>query len=73
MTRINFEIKESGMVTMEVFDVKGRRVATVINAEHRTGGPHSAVLNTRGLRSGVYFVKLARGFTSVSRKFVVTR
>lgn len=71
--RVDFTLEEAGDVTLEVYDVKGRLVAGVIEDEFRVAGPHSAEIHTQKLPSGVYFVKLTTDFASLSRKFVVTR
>jgi len=73
MTRIDFNTEQAGTVRLEVFDVRGRRVATILNGDFRTDGPHSTEIDTRRLPTGVYFVKLTSSAASVSRKFVVVR
>ncbi len=63
-TRIGYEIPKdtrdgSGMtsVTLAVYDVLGRNVATLVN-ERQTVGMHEAVWDARGISSGTYFCRL---------------
>lgn len=57
---------------LEIYDVLGRRVATVFARRQVEGGPGSVTFDTGALQSGVYFVKLRTETKAVSRKFVVT-
>jgi hypothetical protein len=69
---IRFQLEQDEAVTMTVYDVKGRRVATILNGEKRPMGPNTVELNAGDLPSGVYFVKLSTKVKSMTRKFVVT-
>jgi hypothetical protein len=71
-TRIEFSLATPGRAVLEVYDVAGRRVTTVMDA-HAPSGPNTAQWNghTAGgepVRSGVYFLRL-----SVDGKAVETR
>ena len=59
-TTINFELKNSMHVTLEVFDALGRRVATLVDAQ-RVAGAHSVQFNAGGLSSGVYMYRISSG------------
>jgi hypothetical protein len=61
-TRIDFALARESLVTIEVFDVSGRRVRTLL-AESRGPGTHTAVWNGldesgREVSPGIYFYKL---------------
>ena len=69
--RLDFSLEEAGPVTIAVYDVRGRRVATLIDDQHTPRGWHSVDLNSSGYASGVYFLKMQTTSKSLSRKFVV--
>jgi hypothetical protein len=76
-TRIGFSlpagqagIHETRFVSLKVFDVLGREVATIIN-EPLEPGIHSTAWNTPGLPSGVYFYRLTAGAFTSTRKLIL--
>ncbi len=55
--RLAFNLRTRGRVTAEVFDVSGRRVATVFQGQLEAGS-HTLTVNAASLASGVYVVRL---------------
>jgi hypothetical protein len=47
-------------VTLSVFDMLGRRIATLVN-EVKEAGQHSINWNAAGVASGLYFYRLLSG------------
>jgi hypothetical protein len=71
-TEIRYQMPKVSHVTLKVFDVLGREVATLVN-EVQEAGFKSATFDASNLASGVYLYRLqARGFVE-ARKFVVLR
>jgi len=71
-TVIGYLIPRSTFVRLEVFDVLGRSVQTLVNGVQGFG-PHSVVFDGVGLASGVYFYRLtAEGFAQ-TRKLMIIR
>ncbi len=61
-TNFEFEIANSGFVTLKIYDILGKEVATIINEELRAG-KYNYQWIAIGLTSGVYFYQLrARDF-----------
>ena len=56
-TTIRFLVPQLLHVTLKVFDVLGREVATLVDGELNPG-EHSVVFNAKDLPSGVYFYRL---------------
>ncbi|MEP0547325.1 MAG: T9SS type A sorting domain-containing protein [Rhodothermales bacterium] len=54
---VPFEVERAGSVRLSVFDVLGRRVATLVDGDV-AAGPHRATLDGSRLATGVYFVVL---------------
>ncbi len=78
MTKIAYAVKDAGPVTIEVYNVAGRVVRTLLECEVKAGASGFVVwdgMNDGGERcaSGVYFYRIAApGFTE-SRKVVILK
>ncbi len=59
-TRISFSIPQEFRVSLVVFDLLGRQVARLIDAD-MPAGTHSATFNAGNLSSGVYLYRLQAG------------
>ncbi|MBS4027822.1 MAG: T9SS type A sorting domain-containing protein [Ignavibacteriales bacterium] len=68
ITTIRFVIRGSGLVSLKVYDVLGREVATLLNNETMEEGEHNAEFDANGLPSGVYFYRLIA--TNSEKNFV---
>ncbi|MBS4027752.1 MAG: tandem-95 repeat protein [Ignavibacteriales bacterium] len=60
-TTIRFEVEGLGLVSLQVFDVLGREVATLLNNEAMEEGEHEIQFDASGLTSGVYFYRISVG------------
>ncbi|MCE1165708.1 MAG: T9SS type A sorting domain-containing protein [Bacteroidetes bacterium] len=70
-TKINFDIAKYAPVKLEVYDITGRLVYTLVNA-NLEAGKYEYTLNAASNPSGVYFYKLQAGdFVSVRRMILV--
>ena len=66
-TRIRFDLKQINNVSLNIFDLKGRQVASLIN-ELMVSGNHQVLWNPGILPSGVYLVNLKIGEKSFKQK-----
>ena len=57
VTQIEFGLTVAGHVRLEVYDTRGRRVATILN-EMRRAGDHAVTWQPVGLSSGVYYARM---------------
>src|SRR5262249_3463684 len=57
-TRISFSLKRTSLVTIKVFDLLGREVATRANRKEMSRGDQSVEFDGTALPSGVYFYHL---------------
>ncbi len=71
-TVIPFSIAEPGKVSLEVFDISGRHVATLID-EFRPAGQHTYSFNANGLSSGIYVYRLRAGKKTFSHKMAFVK
>jgi len=77
-TTIAFDLARAGHVRLEVFDVGGRVVRTLVDAAMPAGRNHRIVwdgLDAAGARasSGVYFYRLVAGDLTATRKMIVLK
>ncbi|MDX2128750.1 MAG: T9SS type A sorting domain-containing protein [Chloroherpetonaceae bacterium] len=66
-TTINYRLAKAGLVSLKVYDVLGRQVASLVNGRQGVG-TYSVQFNASNLSSGVYFYRLQVGEFSESRK-----
>lgn len=69
---ISFMMPMEDMVTLKLYDAKGREVSVPVN-DKLSAGKHSVQLQTAGLSSGLYYYKLNAANAAGSGKLVVTR
>jgi hypothetical protein len=78
VTTIRFSVPEGGASTrLEIFDVSGRRVKTLVDG-YRAAGPHSITWrgddsDGRKLPSGVYFYRLIAAGATETRKMLLLK
>lgn len=76
-TTIEFSLPHSAPVTLEVFNLLGQQVRTVLN-ETRSAGVHRITFdavndNGTALASGVYFYRLRAGSATLTRKMTLLK
>lgn len=71
-TTIKFSLPISGKVILEVFDISGKSVNTLIDSEMNSG-EHSVELNAAGLSSGIYFYRIRANQFIATRKFILMK
>lgn len=71
-TSIRFDLKTNGFVSLKVYDVLGREVATIVN-DPLYAGSYTKSFNANGLASGIYFYRLRSGAFTEVRKMLITR
>jgi len=71
-TAINFTLPAAGNTVLEVFDIQGRLVSTLVNRE-LFSGQHSINFDASNLSSGVYIYRLRAGDFSLTRKMTLIK
>jgi hypothetical protein len=71
--RFAFALAAAGPVTLELLDVRGRRVATPLVRAWREAGTQSVAVSTEGLAPGIYFVRLECNGERRTARFAVVR
>jgi hypothetical protein len=71
-TTISFSLPSKSFVTLKIFDLIGREVATLIS-EELSAGSYTKQWNAENYPSGVYFYRLQSGTYSDTKKLVLLR
>jgi plastocyanin len=71
-TEISFSLPHSSPISLQMFDVLGRQVATVLD-KSLPAGAHHVHFDGSALPSGIYFLQLRAGEFSQSRKMVLLK
>lgn len=71
-TYIDFALNKNEFITLIVYDLLGKKVATLINGEYESGF-HSVLFNSNGLASGIYFYTLTIGNISLTKSMILMK
>jgi len=71
-TNISFNLPASGFVSLKVYDLLGREVATLVD-ETRAAGSYNVRFDARSIASGTYLYRLRTPTHSATKKFVLLR
>ena len=71
-TTINFSIPKTSFVTLKVYDVLGKEIATLVNEEKHAGN-YNVKFKANGLPSGIYFYRIIAGEYSQTRKMIIMK
>ena len=71
-TTIQFAIPQPGSVTLTIFDVLGREIASLADG-FRNAGIYSVTWNATNVASGIYFYRLNAGTFTATKKLILLR
>jgi len=71
-TTINFSLAEAGNMTVEVFNIAGQKVDTLVNG-YMDSGKHSVVWDASSVSAGVYFYTVKSGDFSKTMKMTLLK
>ena len=71
-TTISYRVPESSNVTLKVYDMLGREVATLVN-ENKSAGYYTINLNASNLASGMYIYSMTAGEFVQTKKMVLLK
>jgi len=77
VTNISFSLKEKGVVSIDIYDIKGRLVKNLVN-DVKSAGSHKETwtgINNAGqeVGSGIYFYKMKTNSTSATKKMILMK
>ena len=71
-TSIEFSIKNDAFVSLKVYDLLGRKVATIVN-EFLNSGTYKIHFDGSNLESGIYFYEISAGDFRDMKKFILIK
>ena len=71
-TEISYNLGASGPVTLEVYNVLGENVGTLVNSV-QGAGEHTATFSVGALPDGMYYYKLQSGEFTATNTMVIAR
>ncbi len=71
-TKINYQISTAGIVSLKVYDVLGKEVATLVN-EEKPVGSYEVNFNASRLSSGMYLYRLKAGNFVETKKMILLK
>ncbi|MFH1011933.1 MAG: T9SS type A sorting domain-containing protein, partial [bacterium] len=71
-TRITFDLPAAGPVTLKVYDLLGREVATLVNGMNAPGH-HSVLFDGSNLPSGIYLYRIEMGSVREAKKMLLLK
>jgi hypothetical protein len=71
-TQITYAVPKAAKITLEIFDVLGRKVATLVDGVV-TPGYYTANFNASSMSSGIYFYRLSSPGVTFTKKMLLLR
>jgi hypothetical protein len=72
-TSIKFHLAAAGNVTLNVYNVMGQLVKTVVNNEYKNAGDFNYQVSMDKMTSGVYFYTLTQGSLTMTKKMILMK
>lgn len=72
-TMIGYQLPENSRVTLKVYDILGREVATLLNANRQIAGQHQVSFDASHLASGMYIYRLSSDRSIATKKMMLIK
>jgi len=72
VTTISYQIPNDGFVTLKVYNILGKEVASLVNGQ-KTSGRYNVQFDGSKLTSGIYFYKISAGDYSATKKLILIK
>lgn len=70
---IKYEVKKKTTIQMEIFDMSGSLIQTIIKPQIQHSGIYQVPVSIPGLQEGIYFCQLHIGNETKTERFVITK
>ncbi|MCU7513908.1 MAG: T9SS type A sorting domain-containing protein [Ignavibacteria bacterium] len=71
-TTIRYNIPKAGVVRLEIFDMLGKKIATLVD-EYQAAGMHERMLQADKLASGIYYYQIRSGSYMAAKKMILVK
>ena len=71
-TTISYTLPKASLVTIDVYDLLGRKLETLVNS-NQNAGSYNMIWDASERSSGIYFCKIKAGEFSINRKMVLLK
>lgn len=71
-TTVSFSMLQAGDVRIDAYNVAGQRVGTLVNG-WKEAGEHRVTFDAKNLSSGVYFIRMTTGASTLTTKAVLLK
>ena len=71
-TRIKYDLPTAGHVTIEIYNVNGQKIATLVD-QFREAGSYEVAFSGQYLSSGIYFYRIQAGVFEQVKKMILVR
>ncbi|MEX0646154.1 MAG: M12 family metallo-peptidase [Balneolaceae bacterium] len=72
VTTINYDLDDTYPISLEVYDITGKKIATLVNRQ-QAAGSYAVSFDGQGLSSGVYIYRLQTPTEILTRKMVLVK
>jgi hypothetical protein len=72
-TTIKFDLHDEEYVTLNIFDIGGKLVETLLEKEYYKGGTHTITLQADHLSNGLYFYQITAGKWQSTQKMIILK
>ncbi|MFC1538233.1 T9SS type A sorting domain-containing protein [Candidatus Latescibacterota bacterium] len=71
-TTINYSIPINGLVSLEIFDILGRKIISLVN-EEKSAGEYAVLFDASELSNGIYFYRLQMNKFKATKKLLLVK
>ena len=68
---IHYTLKEKSNVTINLYNINGQQIATLLNKTKRNQGEYTQLMMTNNLNSGVYYIRLDMDDTTFIKRLII--
>lgn len=72
-TNIEFSLDKAQQVNLEIYNISGQLVKTVLHNSYKQSGTHHVVIDMAGFSSGVYYYRLISKTNTVTKKMTLIK